>query len=205
MTSGKSPLDQALAIVRDKLDSHTAKIIEAAITDANRLAVIRDAFLEGRDVEAVQQLRDLDPIGIRKVLGFDSGTFIVPAQTVSLTARPQLPFRGTHVAVSPACAAYFQIDDISIRNQSQFLEAGSVAADLFAADIDELLASESDREGAPTLRIDRVSKARFGLPIDMPECLPGQTITLRVTHLGEIGPDHGTCFRAAILGTTRQL
>jgi hypothetical protein len=66
---------QAIAILEQKLDPSTLAIVRAALDDSDRLAVIRDAFLEGRDAQAVQMILDLDPIGIRKVLGFDtSGT-----------------------------------------------------------------------------------------------------------------------------------
>jgi hypothetical protein len=61
MTTGRG---QTIAILQQKLDPSTLKVVRAALDDSDRLSVIRDAFLEGRDREAIQMIRDLDPIGI---------------------------------------------------------------------------------------------------------------------------------------------
>jgi len=195
-----SPYDQALDIVRDKLDPATAKIIELALVDAHRLLVIRDAFLEGNDVEAVQMIRDLDPIGIRKVLGVNSQVAIEPSQCVQLVTRPQLPFTADHFAVSPAVAPYFVIDDIRVGVYSQLIQAGSIAADLFATDVDQMLVGETDEEGFHVIKIGKKAEARWGLPIGMPQCTPGQEIYVIVTCID----GNPRQFRGAFLGTTER-
>src|ERR1700730_11183323 len=179
-----SPYDQALDIVRDKLDPTTAKIIELALVDAHRLLVIRDAFLEGNDVKAVQMIRDLDPIGIRKVLGVNSHNALVTGQTEQFVARPQLPFTADHFAVSPAAAPYFVIEDIRVGLYSQWVQAGSIAADLFATDVDQVLVGKPDEEGFYAIKIGKKAEARWGLPISMPKCMPGQEIYVVVTCIG---------------------
>jgi hypothetical protein len=148
-----SPYDQALNIVRDKLDPATAKIIELALVDAHRLLVIRDAFLEGNDVKAVQMIRDLDPIGIRKVLGVNSRDALVTGQTAQFVARPQLPFTADHFAVSPSVAPYFDIEDIRVSNLSQMIQYAPIAADLFATDVDQVLVGKPDEEGFYAIKI----------------------------------------------------
>lgn len=200
----KSPLDQALDIVRDKLDPATAKIIELALVDANRLLVIRDAFLEGHDVEAVQMIRELDPIGIRKVVGVNSRGLVDASQTVQLVARPQLPFTADHFAVSPAVAPYFVIDDIRVGTHSQMIQYAQVAADLFATDVDQYLVGEPDEEGFYTIKIGKKAEARWGLPIGMPKCMPGQEIYVVATCISDGLADLGREFRGAFLGTTER-
>jgi len=114
---------QAVAILEQKLDPSTLAIVRAALDDSDRLAVIRDAFLEGSDARAVQMIRDLDPVGIRKALGVNSGVQIISQGTAQINAHPQLPFRATHLIVSPRCAAYFNIDGIRVGNYSQYVNS----------------------------------------------------------------------------------
>jgi hypothetical protein len=200
----KSPRDQALDIVREKLDPATAKIIELALVDAHRLLVIRDAFLDERDVEAVQMIRDLDPIGIRKVVGVNSQGLLHLGEVVQLVARPQLPFTADHFAVSPAVAPYFLIDDIRVGVHSQMIQYAPIAADLFATDIDQILVGETDEEGFYTIKIGKKAEARWGLPIGMPQCAPGQEIYVIVTCLDDGPSGLGHFFRGAFLGTTER-
>jgi hypothetical protein len=202
--SAKSPYDQALDIVRAKLDPATAKIIELALVDAHRLLVIRDAFLDQRDAEAVQMIRALDPIGIRKVLGVNSNVAIEANQTAQIAARPQLPFTADHFAVSPAVAPYFVIEDIRVSIHSQWVQAGSIAADLFATDVDQVLVGEPDEEGFHVIKIGKKAEARWGLPIAMPKCMPGQEIFVVVTCIDGGDADLGREFRGAFLGTTER-
>ncbi len=198
--------DQAFAILEQKLDPSTLAIVQAALDDSDRMAVIRDAFLEGRDAQAVQMIRDLDPIGIRKVLGVVSGirkvlgvvsgTTIVGSQIDVIAARPQLPFRATHLVVSPRCAAHFNIDSIRVGNLFQFVNCSPVAADLFTTG--DILHGEMDEHGFYTIKIDRRTEAGLLLRIDMPVCEIGQELSVCVTSI-----DHDPHeFYSALLGQT---
>lgn len=126
--------DQVMTIVRANLDPATAKIIEDAMGEAARISIIRDAFLEGRDVEAVKMLRDLDPTGIRKVLGCRTNVPVPAGCAVQVTTRPQMPFTANRFVVSVSCASSFLISEIRVGMRSMFVQAGEIDADLFSAD-----------------------------------------------------------------------
>jgi len=184
---------QAIAILEQKLDPQTLAIVRAALDDSDRLAVIRDAFLEGRDVQAVQMIRDLDPVGIRKVLGISSGVMRSHVDG-QIAVRPQLPFRATHLVVSPRCAMYFDVQDIRIGNQSQYVNSSAIAADLFATG--DVLHGAVDEFGFHTVKIGKRAEAWLPLRIDMPECQIGQEFIVTVTNVD--GEPHE--FRGALLG-----
>ncbi len=195
-----SPNEQIMAIVREHLDASTAKLIEDAMSGAERIAIIRDAFLEGRDVEAVKMLRDLDPIGLRKVLAVNSDQVEIPSQThAQVTARPQIPFTANRFVVAKSCASYFSIADISVRNRSMMPQAGSIDAELFSADA-PIFDGELDGDGFMTIKIGARIESRLGLAIDMPETSPGDLIVITIENFD--GDPHR--FSAVLLGTTRR-
>lgn len=193
--------DQAIAILRQRLDPQTLAIVRAALDDSDRLAVIRDAFLEGRDVQAVQMIRDLDPVGIRRALGVNSGVRTLPGTTTQISVRPQLPFRATHLVVSPSCAAYFNIADVRIGARSQFVNSDPVAADLFATG--DVLHGEVDEHGMHAVRLSRRAEAWTPQLVDMPPCHPGQDFLVVVTNIDE--SEWGREFRGALLGQVEAL
>lgn len=194
---GSSRLSQAMAILEQRLDPSTLAIVRAALDDSDRLAVIRDAFLEGRDVQAVQMIRDLDPIGIRKALGVASGHVILAGTVGQIWARPQLPFQATHLVVSPRCAAHFDIEDIRIGNRSQFVNSTGMAADLFAAV--DVLHGQPDEHGFYTIKIGRRTEAWLPLRIDMPRTLVGEEFCVVVRNVDR---DDAHEFNGALIGRT---
>jgi hypothetical protein len=125
--------EEAIAILERKLDGATLAIVRSALEDSDRLSIIRDAFLAGRDADAVQMIRDLDPIGIRKAVGVNSYGGIVAGGSAQLSIRPQLPFQATNLIVSPSCAADFMINDIRVGTSSMYVQSSDIAADLFTA------------------------------------------------------------------------
>lgn len=171
--------------------------MHAALDDSDRLTVIRDAFLEGRDAQAVQMIRDLDPVGIRKALGVNSHLAIVGSRMDQIVVRPQAPFRATHLVVSPRCAAHFDIEDIRIGNRVQFLSSDAIAADLFTTG--DVLHGEVDEHGFYTIQIGRRAEARLPLRIDMPMCEVGQDFVVVVTNVD----DQPHEFRGALLGQAK--
>jgi hypothetical protein len=185
---------QAISLLEHKLDPSTLAIVRAALDDSDRLAVIRDAFLEGRDVQAVQMIRDLDPAGIRKALAVISRMVIEGSRLEQIVARPQVPFRATHLVVSPRCAPFFNIEDIRIGNRSQFLNSDRIAADLFT--MGEVLHGEVDEQGFYTIRISKRAEACLPLRIDMPTCEVGNDFVVVVTNIDS----RPHAFSGALLG-----
>ena len=191
--------DQVLELTRD-LEPSARRLIEAAFDDAARLSMIRDMFLEGRDLEGVALLRELDDqVKLRKVLPLSSNHGFVPMQSELIVARPQLPFTPTALVVSALTASNFLIGDVRVSLRSQFVAAGDVPADLAAVDA-AIFDVTPGEDGFLTIRIDRRAERQMGLPIDMPEVMPGQEIAVVVTHVGLLQdlPFHG-----AILGSVR--
>jgi hypothetical protein len=193
---------EVLDIIRRKLDPASAAILESALADSDRMTVIRDAFLEGRDHDAVMLLRELDPIGIRTLIGISSLDNLYPTQSAQIAIRPQLPFLGTRLLVSQACAAAFVIMEIRVGTRSMLPASGDLAADLFAVDAVpaevEKLVDDPDN-GLVTIKIAQSVESRIGIPIDMPLCMPGQQITLAITNIS-VTPIQ---FRGALLGTVQ--
>ena len=65
-------------------------------------------------------------------IGFDSVANIAAAATATLTQRPQIVFRPERIVVPAAVAAFFQITDVKVGKNSQFVSSGAVPAATFA-------------------------------------------------------------------------
>lgn len=184
-------------ILEQKLDPSTLAIVRAALDDSDRMAVIRDAFLEGKDAQAVQMIRDLDPIGIRKALGVDSGIEIEGSRLAQIMANPQIPFHAISLVVSARCASHFNIEDIRVGNHSQFLNSTAIAADLFTTD--DFLHGEVDENGLYTIKISKHAEERLPLRIDAPVCQVGQGLVVVVTNIDRVSHR----FYGAFIGQTK--
>lgn len=184
----KARHQQVLAIAERTLDVATLAIIKSALEADHRMAVIRDAFIEGRDHEAVHLIRELDPIGPRALLPTSTTWQVIePGQTAQITARPQLPFMPTHLLVSQRCRD-FMINDIRVANASHFVQAGDVPADLFVVDAPELDALTTTVPGPaldPVIELKVNTKAgRLGIALDLPIVKVGWDVTIIVTNAG---------------------
>jgi hypothetical protein len=201
----RSPRDKVLSILRGKVDGETLAIVTSALDDSDRMKVIRDAFLEGRDHEAVALLRELDQNQIWTVLPICSGMQILPFQVAQITARPQLPFRGKRVVIARR-SRDFIVNDIRCGRNSMTVQSGDLAGDMFEADVPEgLTMNPIDREEAgdwdgPAFEVKINGKLvdRLGMPLDLPLCMPGNDITLTVTYDGLL--ESGERFFGCILG-----
>lgn len=186
---------EVLAILRGYLDATAFAIVESALVADSRMAVIRDAFLEGRDHEAVNMLRELDPAKPRMLLPMSTPQDLRPAEVAMVTARPQVgPFRPVRLLVSRSCAGYFDINDIRIGTRSQFAQSGNVPADAFEVDapgLDVLIDGEE-----PVLVTVTEKEARFGIALDLDLVAPSQELILIVTNQS----DQPRRFRAAWIG-----
>jgi len=186
---------EVLAIVREHLDVTTLAIVESALRADARMAVIRDAFLEGRDHEAVKMLRDLDPVKPRMLLPMSTAEGILPGQITQITARPQVgPFRLLRLLVSKSCAGSFDINEIRVGTRSQFARSGEVPADVFEVDAPELdVVMDGERQVMVTVT---ETEARFGIALTLPVVDTAMDVTLYVTNTG----DQALRFRAAWIG-----
>jgi len=186
---------EVLAIVREHLDASTLAIVESALRADARMIVIRDAFLEGRDHEAVKMLRDLDPVKPRMLLPMSTAQVIAPSEIAQITARPQVgPFRLLRLLVSKSCAGSFDINEIRVGTRSQFARSGEVPADVFEVDAPELdVVMDGERQVMVTVT---ETEARFGIALTLPVVDTAMDVTLYVTNTG----DQALRFRAAWIG-----
>lgn len=184
---------QVLKIVAPYLDKATLAIVESALAADERMAVIRDAFLEGRDHEAVHMIRALDPVGRWVLLPCSTMMRIEPTQSVQITCRPQHgPFDPCHLLVSRSCAD-FLLNDVRVRNRSQFLQSGDVPLDPFVVDapaLDVLLMREADAGGETPIneeivvKINRSGSQLLGVRLDIEPVDEGGELVLVVTNNG---------------------
>ena len=199
---------QVLTILEhQKLDSPTLAIIRSALEADQRMKIIRDAFIEGRDHEAVHMIRELDPIGPRALLPMSSTwQDIAPAQTCQITARPQLPFQPTHLLVSARCRNFI-INDIRVANRSEFVQAGDIPADVFGVEEPALEAAMAETQDNPdgtspifTIKVN-AKVGRVGIALDLPIVHAGWDVVIIVTNDGnETMP-----FRACWLGQVKYI
>ncbi len=165
-----------------------------------RLEAIRDAFLTGRDAEAVQMICELDEKGGRKVLGINSVEAIQPGAVVFVRVAPQLPFKADRFCVDESCARFFRIVDIRRGTHSQFLAptdlAGSIASSRIRLDdlLDRILEDH-------TIKIDRTVEELIGVAIDMPVCEVGQELNVTVINVSDELPMefHGAFFGRQVI------
>ena len=195
--------DRILKMLEQTLDSKSLAKVREAIEDAARLTVIRDAFLNGRDVEAVTLIKQLDltkakrkinknaapVLGMRRaILGISSSAEISPGQNVTCVTRPQIPFKPDRFAVSRRCSSAFLIERFQVGNRAQDVANSTIPADMMEASFPELpYLFDSSEPGMPIeIRIDSFVEAQFGIPIDMDTCQVAQDLVVQVSNDGPI-------------------
>ena len=162
-----------------------------------RLETIRDAFLEGRDSEAVRMIRDEDPRGDRTVLGLESRQPLYPAETVLIYARPQVPFRADRFCVDESVAGNFIVNDIRLGTRSMFVQSSDVAGSIFSSRVKlDALKPVLDEQGFWTIKINAYLEDLLGVAIDFPVCEVGQDLLVQVTNVS----DEHVRFRGAFFG-----
>lgn len=126
---------------------------------------------------------------------------ITPGTTIAITARPQRGnFRGDRVAIPDSIAQHFVIDDISVGNRSQFIQAGSIDGGLFAARIDATPLFELVQRGnLHRLEMTPGTDHAFGLELSMDVAETAMDVTMYVTAKDSCPP--GTPFMAIVLGS----
>ena len=162
-----------------------------------RLETIRDAFLEGRDPEAVRMIRDEDPRGDRTVLGIESSDPMYPAEAALICARPQVPFRADRFCVDEAVAGDFVVNDIRLGNRSMFVQSSDVAGSIFSSRVKlDALKPVLDAQGFWTIKINAPLEDLLGVAIDFPVCEVGQELLVQVTNVST----QNVMFRGAFFG-----
>lgn len=191
--------EEVLSIVAKHLDAETLEIVRSALAADDRMHVIRDAFLEGRDHDGVHMIRQLDPtVKLWHLLPCSTGVPIEPTQSAQITARPQSgPFAPRYLLVSRNCGAHFLINDIRVGTRSEFIQAGDVPADVFMVDAPSLEALFNEEKGWFTVTIDRTGSALLGVRLDIADVQVSQDLVLIVTNISD---DRTLPFSAAWLG-----
>ena len=96
--------------------------------------------------------------GRQLILGFSSTGTVAAGATVDIIQRPQLTFRPERIFIPAAIGANFNVADLRIGKNSQFLSAGAVPGAVF-------------------------SETSFGVRLKMDTCQIAQDIDLRVTNI----------------------
>lgn len=185
----KLPRHSDILDILTKHASPTAvELVRDALEDSARIDKIKKLFQEGNDAAAVMAIRDLSPEDIYKLLPLSSGVKIMPGESAKIAASPQIPWRPTRLLVGRQ-GAKFMIDDIKIGTQSQTVQSGSIPAELFAGNFDELeaaLTGQIDPEdGMLTIRAKRSVLPLVGLPIGCPSVPLGCKVILVVTNVSK--------------------
>lgn len=101
-----------------------------------RRRLTRRALAVATAVKRVEQgsiLKKTAPTKSREFpIGFDSVATIAAGASATLTQRPQIVFRPERIVVPAAVAAFFQITDVKVGKNSQFVSSGAVPAATFA-------------------------------------------------------------------------
>ncbi len=129
---------------------------------ARQAALTRRAIAVAKAVKKVDQgtlLRKTAPTKSREFpIGFDSVATIAAGASATLTQRPQIVFRPERIVVPAAVAAFFQITDVKVGKNSQFVSSGAVPAATFA-------------------------ETAFGVRLKMDTCQISQDLIIEVTNI----------------------
>lgn len=121
-------------------------------------ALVQQAALQRRLKQGTVLQQFSPQKGRQLILGFSSTGTVGAGATVDIIQRPQLTFRPERVVIPAAIGANFNVADIRIGKNSQFLSAGAIPGAVFA-------------EGA------------FGVRLKMDTCQIAMDIDLRVTNI----------------------
>jgi len=188
----------AIGLVGAHLSGEAADALRQKLEDAHRFAVIRDAFLEGRDRDAVTLIRQLSDRAVKDegefallpMSSWEAGSTFHPGQRATLTARPQVEaFRGVTLLVGQASSGML-ITDIRVGNRTMFAQAGSIPADVFSRSSEEAIIAlprgddplrpelhDRDISRLARVYIEASTLARM-VPLGMEICQAGMDITL---------------------------
>lgn len=112
------------------------------------------------------------------------GPVAVPAgSSVLITARPQITFKPTRMAIDPSIAPFFLINDAKIGNVSMYVDSGPISA-VFFPPLPGFQEFETKEELELAARV---------LSVDWPTCQISQQFSLSVTNVGTVGQTFLAC------------
>lgn len=213
---------RVMEIVRKDLDPQTLGIVEEMLRDGDRLAIIRDAFMEGKDAHAVKMIRDLDPMRRMELLpitcdlrgrdggygGYRTGPMgVEPGASFQIIARPQREhFRPRYLILARETAMACDLCDIKVGNRSQFSQSGDIPGEMFAVDVPEAVLDAADTAQEPdatspiyTLHIGARAVERLPLPIDFEVVREMMDLTIIARNISDRPLAR---FRGAFIGCT---
>jgi hypothetical protein len=121
--------------------------------DPAQKALVERAAMERRMRQGTV-LRQYEPMrGRQLILGFASTGTVAAGATVDIIQRPQLTFRPERIVIPAAIGANFNVADVRIGKNSQFLSAGAIPGATFA-------------EGAFGVRL-KMDTAQIAMDIDL--------------------------------------
>ena len=113
-----------------------------------------------------------------RILGLESKEYILPGQKEDVVTRPQLVFKGDRIHIPLEVAQHFDILDIRVGYNSQFISAEAVPADTFS------------------LKVGKDSIERNGEAFDFDMAQVAQDIKFVVRNKSNCGVK----FKAAVIG-----
>lgn len=180
--------------------------------------VIRDAFLEGRDNEAMRildsqeyrALKNTEHVGRRTFVGINSHHPLTPRAVGTLIIRPQVQgFKVDRVVVSPSCAESFTVVDLRVGNRSQLIQSSEIAGNILgiSPSLDWVVTIPPDSPPAfvdehgrtiPSISVDITTQGELALgqPIDFDICETSQDLVIIVHNIDDVP----RMFRGAFLG-----
>lgn len=145
-----------LADLEDSIEG--VDILGAPQQSAGKKALMQKAALARRLRQGTVLSQYQPTRGRQLILGFSSTGTVAAGATVDIIQRPQLTFRPERIFIPAAIGANFNVADLRIGKNSQFLSAGAVPAAVF-------------------------SETSFGVRLKMDTCQIAQDIDLRVTNI----------------------
>lgn len=158
-----------------RLEDVTQEWLDEANHMIERLRFIRDAFLEGRDAEAVRAIMEEGDRGENNLVHFSD---IIPmGGTAMITKRVQIPFAGKAVMCRQRS---FRIHEIRVGTRIVFPCIQAIPSELLAP-----------------IAIPQNEAYAVGIPLTLPPCMPGEDLHVMVEN---VGSDSGM-FDMVMLGT----
>jgi len=111
-------------VIGDAVD----EILAIAGADADELPASTKAAIADRVMAANALIvRDDPPRNARRFpLGFVSAAPILPGQSITITSRPQVLFKGERLVLPSDLAGDFAVDDLKVGKDSQFVAEGAI-------------------------------------------------------------------------------
>jgi hypothetical protein len=119
-----------------KCAAHVLSFPRYLTSEVDLRAVFRDAVRSLRGI-FTDRILGVGQVSLtesdKKLLGGELEFLVPPGHTFHLTAQPQVVFRPEKLVLDDESADHFQVDDVKVGKNSQFLSACSMPGTLFKA------------------------------------------------------------------------